>query len=95
MGGSKGSRLPFFRDFVVPASGALFCHGLLFRLPLGLHKFVSLEPAKGGVDGAAGKAGNLHDIEAIAVAEADCLEDEGRGMGETRDVHGYVVCYHE
>jgi hypothetical protein len=95
LGGSKRGCLSFPRDFIVSASRTLLGGGLVFRLPFGLDKFVSLEPAKGRVDGPAGEPGCLHDIEAIAIAKADCFEDESGGMGQSRWIHDYVVCYHK
>ena len=68
---------------------------LFDRKLLRLIEFVALEAAQRGIDGAAGQAGGLHHVEAEAVAEAERLEDEGRGVGESRWVHGfrcYVAC---
>jgi len=57
--------------------------GFLLRFPLRGHEAVALEPPQCGIDSAAGQAGDLHNIQAKAEAEAECLEDESGGMGES------------
>ncbi len=94
LGRSQRSRLSFLRNFVVSPSGALLRRSLLFWLPLRLHKFIALQSPKCWVDGSAGEASNLHNVQAITVAETDCLENQGSGMRQPGHVHIYVVYYH-
>jgi hypothetical protein len=49
------------------------------RLPAGSHEASALESAEDRVDGAAGQAGRIHDIEAIPDAGRDSLEDSDGG----------------
>ena len=71
-------------ELVVLARRALLGVGDGLAFPLGADEFVALETAHGGIDGAAGQAGHLHDAESVDVAGGDCLEDHGGGMREFR-----------
>jgi hypothetical protein len=82
LGSGEGGGFAFACHLVIPARGALFGGGFFFRLPARFDEFVALEAAERGVDGAAGESGDVHDVEAEAVAEAECLEDESRAVGE-------------
>ena len=93
LGSGERRGLTFAGDLIISASGALLGGGLLFGLPFGLDELVAFQAAKRGIDGAAGQAGDLHDIETVTITEANCLKDQGRGMGQARHVHDYVVCY--
>jgi hypothetical protein len=99
LGGGKGGGFACPGDFIIAACGALVGGGDVVGLPLGFDKLIALEAAERGIYGAAGQAGDLHDIEAEAVAEAEGLEDEGGAVGKARRVHGLcsmlsqVVCY--
>jgi hypothetical protein len=92
--GQRGG-FAFTSELIVAARGALVCGSVLLGLPFRLDKLVAFEAAKRGIDRAAGQAGDLHDIKAEAIAEAESLEDESRAVGEARVAHDYVVCYHE
>ncbi len=87
LGGSQRGDFAFARDLIITAGRTLVGRGFFFGLPLGDNELVALESAECGIDGATGQAGHLHDIEAEAVAEAECLEDESRAMGESRGTH--------
>ena len=70
------------REFVVFAGRTLLGVGDRLLLPVRTDEVVALEAAHGGIDGAAGQTGHLHDAEAIDKSGVDGLEDEGCGMGE-------------
>jgi len=69
-------------ELVIFAGRALFGVGDGLGLPVGADEFVALEAAHGGIDGAGGKAGHLHDAETVDVAGVHGLEDHGGGVGE-------------
>ena len=93
-GGESGS-FALARELIVTPRGALIRESIFFGLPARLDEIVALEPPQRRVDRTAGQAGDLHDIEAKAIAKADGLEDESRAMRQARRAHGYVVCYHK
>ena len=96
--GQRGG-LALAGDLIVAPGGALVEGGFFFRLPFGFDKFVALETPERGIHGAAGQAGDFHDVESEAVAERERFEDERRGVRESRAelcAHKfYVVCYHK
>jgi hypothetical protein len=92
--GREGGGFALARELIVTPRRALVGEGVILGFPAGLDELVTLQAAERGIDRAAGQAGDLHDIEAEAVAKADGLEDESRAMGEARRTHGYVVSYH-
>ncbi len=53
---------------------------------------VAFEPAERGIDRAGGESGDFHDVEAEAEPQAECLEDEGGGMGEAWGHLGRLIC---
>ena len=79
-GGGERGGFALARDLIVTPRGALAGEGVLFWLPVGLDEFVALKAAECGIHRAAGQAGDLHDIEAKAVAKAEGLEDESRAV---------------
>jgi hypothetical protein len=70
---------PGGRDLVVTTWRALLTMRHRVRLPAGSHEASALESAEDRVDGAAGQAGRIHDIEAIPDAGRDSLEDSDGG----------------
>jgi hypothetical protein len=87
LSGSERGGFALARDLIVTAGRTLVGRGFFFCFPLGGNKLVALETAKCRIHGTAGQTGDLHDIEAEAVAEAKRLEDKSRTMGETRGTH--------
>ena len=95
LGGSEGGGFAGGGHLVVAAGGATGCGGFGVGLPLGFNELVAFEAAEGGVDGAGGKAGDVHDFEAEAVAEREGLEDKRGGVGEAgwgEHVDGAWLC---
>ena len=101
-GGERGG-LAGLRDLVIAARGTLAGGGFRVGFPLRFDEAITFEAAERGIDGAAGQASDLHDVEAKAVVEADGLKDERGGVGEAKcGGHidcglslGYVAYYHK
>src|SRR6516164_5205684 len=79
---------------VVFAGGPLVGESSLRGLPVGLDEVFLFETAECRVDRATRKRGDVHNVEAIFVSGADGLEQEGRGVGQSRVRHGYVGILH-
>jgi hypothetical protein len=73
------------RDLVVPSRRSLLALGDGGGFPAGADESGALEPAEDGINGAAREAGAIHDVESVADAGGDGLED-GDGGGRQRVV---------
>src|SRR4051812_14886764 len=86
-------RFSGLRQRVIPPARAGVVARFLIRLPVRAYERLALESSERGIDGAARKIRDIHDVESEFVPLRECLKDEEAGEGKGAHVRIYIVIY--
>src|SRR5688572_10022576 len=81
------------RKLVVATARPRVLARFLVGFPVRTDQAQRLEPAQCGVDGPAGQAGDVHDVEPEPMALGEGLQEEETGVGQGPHVRIYIVQY--
>src|SRR5690349_7092369 len=81
-----------FSYFVILPRRPLLGLGDAWSFPFRADEASLLEPSESGVDGATGEAGDSHDVEAVAIAVIERLQNERHGVRQVTLSHSFDSC---